>query len=180
VQQQDGVKAAYFGFLDRYRALPGDYAGAVGTIANVSTAACNGGNGNGNGQIATGDDENTLAWEHLSKSGFISGTYVCAAAVSAATSPSNPYGQFLNIVFDGNYADATASPSRHNLKTGAAVPSDILAEMDRKIDDGDAVHGSFRAQLLGGVAATTTDCYSAAGVWVASPGGPNCGGASLF
>ena len=25
ISQQDGVKAAYFGFLDRYRALPGDY-----------------------------------------------------------------------------------------------------------------------------------------------------------
>ena len=25
ISQQDGVKAAYFGFLDRFRALPGDY-----------------------------------------------------------------------------------------------------------------------------------------------------------
>src|SRR6188472_935406 len=52
VAQQDGVKAAYFGFLDRYRALPGDYAAAATNISNVAaTAACNNGNGNGNGQI---------------------------------------------------------------------------------------------------------------------------------
>src|SRR5919199_6511092 len=68
IQQQDGVKAAYFGFLDRYRALPGDYAAAAATISNISTAACNGGNGNGNGQVTTTNNENILVWEHLSKS----------------------------------------------------------------------------------------------------------------
>ena len=51
ISQQDGVKAAYFGFLDRYRALPGDYTTATTNIANiVATAACNNGNGNGNGK----------------------------------------------------------------------------------------------------------------------------------
>src|SRR4249919_3563779 len=50
VSQQDGVKAAYFGFLDRFRAVPGDYDQAFTNIANMS-AACTGGNGNGNGRI---------------------------------------------------------------------------------------------------------------------------------
>src|SRR5436853_1276778 len=49
IQQQDGVKAAYFGFLDRYRALPGDYAQATANISGMSVAACNAGNGNGEG-----------------------------------------------------------------------------------------------------------------------------------
>src|SRR6187401_2595076 len=43
IQQQDGVKAAFFGFQDRYRALPGDYA-AAGTNINGVTI-----NGDGNG-----------------------------------------------------------------------------------------------------------------------------------
>ena len=30
ISQQDGVKVAYFGFLDRYRALPGDYTASDG------------------------------------------------------------------------------------------------------------------------------------------------------
>src|SRR5688500_2787508 len=81
--QQDGVKAAYFGFLDRFRALPGDYAAAQANIANILAAnPCNGGNGNGNGQIQPGaivgpppsQSENVLAWEHLSKAGFINGS----------------------------------------------------------------------------------------------------------
>src|ERR1700704_2678945 len=56
ISQQDGVKAAYFGFLDRFRALPGDYSTATTTITGVSTTsgcgvAATPGNGNGNGQI---------------------------------------------------------------------------------------------------------------------------------
>src|SRR6266545_6313422 len=51
ISQQDGVKAAYFGFLDRYRALPGDYANASTTITGVGAACGTNGNGNGNGQI---------------------------------------------------------------------------------------------------------------------------------
>src|SRR3954471_6949218 len=48
VQQQDGVKAAYFGFLDRYRALPGDYKQATTTITGATT------DGNADGQVADG------------------------------------------------------------------------------------------------------------------------------
>src|SRR3954463_13493006 len=102
IQQQDGVKAAYFGFLDRYRALPGDYANATTTITGVVVGSCgvstSMGNGDGDGQIEssgstpTTTSENILAWEHLSKAGFINGTYTCATTASAATSPTNPYG----------------------------------------------------------------------------------------
>ena len=54
ISQQDGIKAAYFGFLDRYRALPGDYPAAA-AVANINgmTLGCTGGGGNGNGQIET-------------------------------------------------------------------------------------------------------------------------------
>src|ERR1700752_3577159 len=73
ISQQDGVKAAYFGFLDRYRALPGDYSQASATIA---CGALNCQNGNNNGRIETaavggGIDEHIAVWEHLSRAGFI-------------------------------------------------------------------------------------------------------------
>src|SRR5574340_735598 len=68
ISQQDVIKAAYFGFLDRYRALPGDYADAKNNIKGVNEV------GNGNGQIETGK-ESILAWDHLSKAGFINGSY---------------------------------------------------------------------------------------------------------
>src|SRR5688572_4707505 len=68
IAQQDGIKAAYFGFLDRYRALPGDYAQAQANIPNIAAANPCGatpGNGNGTGQIQ-GDAapwEDILVWE---------------------------------------------------------------------------------------------------------------------
>ena len=79
ISQQDGIKAAYFGFLDRFRALPGDYSLASTNIANVAAGA----NGNGNGQIRTvllGDaiDEHIAVWDHLSHAGFINGSYTYA------------------------------------------------------------------------------------------------------
>jgi prepilin-type N-terminal cleavage/methylation domain-containing protein len=181
IQQQDGVKAAYFGFLDRFRALPGDYANATTNITGVAaTAACNNGNGDGDGTIETTGNENILVWEHLSKAGFINGSYTCAAAPQTqASSPTNPYGQYLNLVYDANYG-GTTPPTRHNLKTGAQVPSDILGEIDRKVDDGNAIQGSFRAQIGGGVDTTTTNCYDATGVWKSTSPGTNCGGATIF
>ena len=176
IQQQDGVKAAYFGFLDRYRALPGDYPNATATIAGVAvTAACNNGNGDGDGLIEAAGNENTLAWEHLSRAGFINGTYTCAATPSAATSPTNPYGQFLVLIFDTGFAGA-GTTSRHNLQTGGQVPSDILGEIDRKVDDGNAIQGSFRGS--GPNAANV--CWSAAGVWTSANPSTNCAGATLF
>ena len=45
ISQQDGIKAAYFGFLDRYRALPGDFNAATTQISGATQ------NGDGNGQI---------------------------------------------------------------------------------------------------------------------------------
>jgi prepilin-type N-terminal cleavage/methylation domain-containing protein len=180
IQQQDGVKAAYFGFLDRYRSLPGDYAQATNTITNISTAACGGGNGNGDGTITTNNNENILVWEHLSKSGFINGSYVCAASASATSAPANPYGQYLNLIYDNSYAGT--AQMRHNLKTGGSIPSDILAEIDRKVDDGSSLTGSFRGMPTGtGVDSPVTTCYNTtSGVWVTTPGSPNCGGVTVF
>jgi prepilin-type N-terminal cleavage/methylation domain-containing protein len=183
IQQQDGVKAAYFGFLDRYRALPGDYTAASTNINGISTAACNGGNGNGNGQIEAVNNEFVLAWEHMSKSGFLNGSYTCAAAESTTTTPNNPYGTRMQIIYDAVYDGSPTA--RHNVKTGNQIPSDILAEVDRKIDDGSATGGTFRfsAYAGGGTAPTGSGtCYLAAAPnnWAAQTVVTNCGGTSLF
>ena len=177
IQQQDGVKAAYFGFLDRYRALPGDYGQALANIPGIGAVCTSGagnGNGNGDGTIGFGAQphENLLVWEHLSKSGFINGSYTCATAASTATSPSNPYGSLLNLQYDTLYQGAGGA-SRHNLKTGTQVPSDILAEIDRKVDDGNPTQGSFRAP-----AAASATCFGA--TWVTNPAGGNCEATNLF
>jgi prepilin-type N-terminal cleavage/methylation domain-containing protein len=183
VSLQDGVKAAFFGFQDRFRAYPGDYSGATANI-NGSTV-----NGDGDGQIelagtGTAVREDVAVWEHLSRAGFMNGSYTYNATPSAATSPTNPYGIVLQLIYDNVYADAAATPpNKHNLKTGNQVPADIIAELDRKIDDGNAQLGSFRFSVYtqGGTAPTAANCHTA-GVWKITGGSveSNCGGSNLF
>ena len=187
ISQQDGVKAAYVGFLDRFRALPGDYTAATTNIAGVATVVCTG-NGDGDGRIETAGastpTENILAWEHLSKAGFINGSYTCAAVDSNATTPTNAFAVFLQLVWD-NVFDPAAGTPRHNLKTGGQIPSDLLAEVDRKVDDGSATGGTFRFSAYDGGAGAPVGsgtCYLAAAPnqWSATAPVANCGGATLF
>ncbi len=176
ISNQDGIKAAYFGFLDRYRALPGDYSQAQANIPGCS--ACQ--QGNGNGQIAAGA-ESISSWEHLSKAGFITGSYVYNATESTATTPSNPYGALLQLIFDNVYRDGATDTgtARHNLKTGINIPSDIMAEVDRKVDDGLANTGQLRHSTYNS-GGTFANCTGTGGVWLSTTQFANCGAAMLF
>lgn len=186
ISQQDDIKAGYFGFQDRFRALPGDYTLATTNIAGIATASCTG-NGDGNGRIETTGAatpaEHVLLWEHLSKSGFISGSYVCNPDESSATTPSNPFAVRLQLVWDAVFDPAATA--RHNLKTGSQIPSDLLAEVDRKIDDGNATGGTFRFSAYDGGAGAPVGsgtCYSAAtpNPWNSTTIAANCGAVTLF
>ena len=183
VQQLDGSRAAYMGFMDRYRQPPGDFALAAANITGVSTAcgaAGNPGGGNGDSRIDTAGGEFILAWEHLSKAGFLNGSYTCTSntAVTEASVPRNQYGGFLQLIYDNVYVGNPRS--QHNVKTGNNMPADLLAEMDRKIDDGNAFTGSFRGSTYTSGAATDANCWDGSGVWSAAGVAVNCGGAVLF
>lgn len=186
IAQQDGIRTAYIGFYDRYRFLPGDYNQATTSIAGVT--GC-GGNGDGNGRIedpaaAPPSTEYILAWEHLSKSGFINGLYTCDATESVATTPTNPFGMFIKLAWDDKYAPlGPPAPSpRNNLKTGNQIPSDILAEIDRKIDDSNATTGSLRfSNHDGGTGAPDpARCLLPNGQWNSSVVEANCGATNLL
>jgi hypothetical protein len=200
ISQQDGVKAAFFGFQDRFRALPGDYLQATVNIANVSVAACNAGNGDGNGRIIPGvlagpppsANEDILAWEHLSRAGFLAGTFVCAAAASGTTSPTNPYTVPIQLAWDNVYGAAGAAVpavARHNVKTGNQIPVDLIAEIDRKIDDGFPYTGTFQFSLYAianpPVEVAAGGCIVAGvapvpSTWNIAGGAVNCGAASVY
>ncbi len=181
ISMQYGFKAAYFGFLDRYRALPGDYSGAA--ISIPGCGACL--DGNNDGQIV-GPDEPQIAWEHLSKAGFIIGTYTYPAPGAGplpSNTPSNPYGPLVQLIFDGIYQDGAAATGsdRHNIKTGASIPSNILAEVDLKIDDGSGTGGQFRFSTFNGVVNTGGICFNTtSGAWQSATPDANCGATSLF
>jgi prepilin-type N-terminal cleavage/methylation domain-containing protein len=185
ISQQDGIKAAFFGFQDRYRALPGDYATADPNIKCPSTCP----NGNGNGRIekvAGSNWEYTFVWTHLTAAGFMNGSYsaTSGAAVDDTTTPKNPYSQFIELVYDGIYGSGTTgTPAalKHNLKTGNQVPSEILAEVDRKIDDGKPTSGAFQFAAFSatGTAPTLASC-APSNIWAITAPQTDCGGASLF
>ena len=189
ISQQDGIKAAFFGFQDRYRALPGDYA-AADTNINCGATPCN--SGNGNGRIEAGGagaiHEEILAWNHMTAAGFLNGSYTMTSGATAplpANNPVNPYSVYLTIVYDANYGTGTP-PSKHNLKTGSQVPVEIISEVDRKIDDGQPYTGGFQFStyvptgFTAPVATGAGTCITVGGTWDITTGSTNCGGVSLF
>jgi len=194
ISVQDGIKAAFFGFQDRFRALPGDYTSAVtaGTVTGNITGATVNGNGNGRIEVAATPangsvvQENIAVWDQLSHAGFMNGTYTWAAAAADTTSPKNPYGIYLDLQYDAVYGLGTIT--KHNLKSGGQIPVEIIAEVDRKIDDGAPYTGSFQFSVYAGNgtapsapgAGSCTSAAALAGVWQPTGGNTNCGAASIF
>src|SRR5215475_1727953 len=214
IAQQSDIKAAYYAFYDRYKALPGDYAAASANI-NCGATACLDGDGDGsidpgpgssgngnhygnnggnNGNHSGNLDEGLLAWTHLSAAGFLSGHFTMASHALTtpddSNSPKNAYGAYLQIVFDSTWGYSTNPVLRHNLKTGNLIPAAVLAEIDRKVDDGRPGLGHFQFSTYAGVATapdaggtgpqscTTRDDQTA--TWNEVGEQANCGAASLL
>lgn len=183
---QDGVKAAFFGFQDRYRGVPGDYlpANAAANIPGAGTTSCGGDGDSLIEDSGTSTTEFVCAWYHLSKAGFISGNYSGTGTdADASNSPANPFGGLLQLIFDNEYAEGSSTggggtiAKTHNIKTGTNIPATVLAEIDRKIDDGTPNTGNFRFSDWQDSAPTT--CLSTAN-WQITSTATQCGGASLF
>ena len=165
--RQNSIKAAWFSFIDRYQALPGDYRQAqqnvpgAGPALDLNVGAT--GEGFGDGTII--DTESPYAMQHLTGAGYLrcpQCTYAPAAALavlpSADNSLQNQYGGVMAIFVDGaglgsaaastdTYVPVTAGDRRPRLgvHTGSNIPSNIIAEVDRKLDDGSPETGDFRA-----------------------------------
>ena len=154
-----GVQAAYFGFVDRYRQVPGDWdktkAGTgIGTTINSG--------GNQDGRLdAVGTDnwvEPAALWEHLWKAGFISGSYEGLVGGTTApdegtypqVSPKNPFNGAIILANSGDYL-GSPTPVRLNLMLGRFVPVTIARELDVKIDDGRPLTGILRVVKNAGI-----------------------------
>ena len=180
--QQNAIKAAYFAFQDRFRALPGDFSKASSNIATTAV------DGNGDAQIL--GNEQVHAWNHLTSAGFISCAPCAAVAAAPGTpddtnSPVNAYGGVMLIQFDNVYNNgaATTGTNVNNIKSGNQIPSSVLAEVDRKIDDGNPRTGSLRFSTFKaiGTAPDPTKCAAAGSdSWIVTTVEANCGAASLL
>ena len=151
----DGITSAWFSFSDRYRAFPGDYLLAS---VNLPGAPANGDGTGIVGQNGTGGDvpaERGLAWQHLQAAGYITGNFDGGAVTVndfnciTTRCPDNGFGQGMVINYGSLQQAGAGGVAAHELLTGRAVPSDVLAELDRKIDDGTAGAGSMQLGLGG-------------------------------
>ncbi|MGH8613901.1 MAG: hypothetical protein ACREYF_18230 [Gammaproteobacteria bacterium] len=158
--QAASVQAAYYGFIDRYRAVPGDMLAAqvCGAIGNevplcpgtgVGGAAPQG----GNGQIdAVNWNEAAAAWAHMAAAGFLQGRYpgTATAATYAAqptpAAPTNPWNGVLLLGRTPDYRNVVANPPpRLHLIMGRNVPVNIMRELDVKVDDSFPESGILRS-----------------------------------
>jgi hypothetical protein len=94
----------------------------------------------------------------------------------------------MQIVYDGVYGTGTTStpaPANHNVKTGGQIPVEIIAEVDRKIDDGKPLSGAFQFSAYAPTSFTAPaigNCVSATpeAPWKLGGGETNCGAVSLL
>ena len=135
-----GVSAAYYGYQDRYRAIPGDDPNALTRWTGASP-------GTGNGQVAgkynsqTATDESRLWWDHLRRAGFVAG--------SGTQQPFNAVTGLLGV--QTGDAGATVGAALGGFVSlivcSANLPDKIAIAVDTQMDDGVPNTGTVRALL---------------------------------
>ncbi len=140
----NGISAAYFTYLDRYNALPGDDPNSVGRWAGVAS-------GDGDGVIeqseTTPSGESLEAWQGMRSAGLLSGN---ATAVGAAALPRHPFGDIFGIG-DLNFGGTIGVRNRILVND---LPADVAEIIDIKFDDG--VNDTGTVQATGAYTAGTT------------------------
>ncbi len=190
--QNSGAQAAYYGFIDRYRQVPGDWSqkSAVNSIPGVTSG------GNSNGRLDGSNPwlEGLALWEHLSKSGFIQGSYTGGNAQpkqdDVNSAPRNAFNGFLMLYSSSDYDDAASgTPSEKlNLVLGAGIPVNVIAELDRKIDDGLPQSGVVRqsvtsAGVFGSISQSSANCVDTGptpDIWDIAKNEQNCNAVYLY
>jgi len=155
-----GISAAYHGYQDRYRTLPGDDPGAGRWTSPAGVVA-----GNGNGVVhgtynqscaapgtTSGTNETCFFWDHLRRAGFVSG--------SGVLQPFNSLTGLIGIQ-TGDGAGAPAGTGIGPVLGGASgvggftglvmcsanMPDKIAIAVDTQMDDGVRATGNVRGQL---------------------------------
>ena len=142
-----GISAAYHGYYDRYRAIPGDDLGAAARWTTAPAAIP----GNGNGQVegaynapagASPEPESRNFWDHLRRAGFISG--------SGYNQPLNAVTGMIGVQTGGGVTTPpTVPPTLGGLSSliicSANLPDKIAIAVDSQMDDGKPDNGTVRA-----------------------------------
>lgn len=147
-----GISAAYHGYQDRYRALPGDDSGAAARwAANATTGATAAVSGGGNGIVnSTYNDstapaavdatkESRLWWDHLRRAGFVAG--------SGNAQPTNAFTGMIGVqTGDGATPPAAILGGFAALIVCSAnIPDKVAIAIDTSMDDGVLLNGTVRS-----------------------------------
>jgi prepilin-type N-terminal cleavage/methylation domain-containing protein len=139
-----GIATAYHSYQDRYRATPGDDAGAATRWATAPAAV----SGNGNGTVAGAYNADCAAasppescqwWDHLRRAGFISG--------NGAVQPLNTVGGMIGVQSGDTAGGAALGGLSGLILCSANLPDKIALGVDTQIDNGLSASGSVRATL---------------------------------
>jgi prepilin-type N-terminal cleavage/methylation domain-containing protein len=155
-----GISAAYYGYQDRYRAIPGDDSGATRWGLTPPAGA---GNGvvSGKYNSATATDESRLWWDHLRRAGFVAGT--------GTQQPLNAVVGMMGV----ETGDGAATPGvalggfTSLIMCSANLPDKVAIAIDSQMDDGLSNAGALRAQLQStsnpDIAGTAATAYAETG-----------------
>ena len=172
-----GISAAYHGYQDRYRAVPGDDINANTRWTTPAPATQGNGNGavggfyNNGGAACTTATESCNWWDHLRRSGFVAG--------SGVAQPLNAVAGLIGVQTGDN---ATLPTPIGPVLGGAAgvggffglmicsanLPDKIAIASDTQMDDGVRTAGSVRGILQ--TAANPVIPADATGLTVGGPG----------
>jgi prepilin-type N-terminal cleavage/methylation domain-containing protein len=151
-----GVSAAFYGYQDRYRAIPGDDASATRWTTPTAAVA---GDGNrilvGKYNSTTDTDETRKWWDHLRRSGFVTGG-------SGYVQPVNSFNGMLGV----QQGDGAATPGpvlgvagvgfTNLMLCSTMLPDKVAIALDVQMDDGNPGSGAVRGILQSTSADITT------------------------
>lgn len=148
----NGIQAAYYGYQDRYRAIPGDDINAFTRWGAVA--------GDGNSRVdgfynpvTPASDESALFWAHLRGAGFIPGP---VTGTGSTTNPINAVGGIVGV-----QSAAGSLGMVGNIVCTANLPAKVAQAVDSSADDGNATTGQVRAFLQ----TATNQLLPVSGAW---------------
>jgi prepilin-type N-terminal cleavage/methylation domain-containing protein len=137
-----GISAAYHGYQDRYRAIPGDDPNAASrwTGATVSPTPAEVGNGRVQGKYnsTTDTDESRLWWDHLRRAGFVAG--------SGFNQPFNAFSGMIGVQTGDGGTGTALGGFAGIIVCSANIPDKVAIALDTQMDDGKIDAGTVRGQ----------------------------------
>ncbi len=148
-----GISAAYHGYQDRYRAIPGDDAAAAARWAGSPAALASQGNGvvagtyNNGGVTCAATVESCIWWDHLRRSGFVAGAGLIQPLNAVSGIVGVQTGDGAATPGPALGAAAGAGGFFALMMCSANHPDKVAIATDTQMDDGVRTTGTVRGQL---------------------------------